>query len=163
MAPVETPRGSKRVAECPADDEKPCKQAKTNVTAENSQSRWAGLKAMLSPWRWFSKDATPPKSLKITGCTTKPELNGVYKCAGNAHENELDHKRPTYVKEGGGMFCYFWYDKNDEPSNGWYFADEVASEDYLAFNTDAASLVPPEKGWVVYDDDASAFVLKVLK
>lgn len=107
--------GSKRVAECSMDIEKPCKQAKTNASSnlasEIPQSRWSGLKAVLTPWRWFqrgSKDKSPPKSLKLTGCSTKPLLNGIYQCAGDTYAHELDHNRPTYVKESGAYFCYFW-------------------------------------------------------
>lgn len=92
-----------------------------------------------------------------------PDLNGVYQFVGaDKYAKELDNNRPVYVKEGGDFFCYFWYDGDDEESNGWYFADEVASEDYLAFNPAAGSMVPPERGWLVEGKD-TACVFKVVK
>merc|ERR1711865_530744 len=148
---------AKRTAD-PVASDKPSKKAKTNESCEpaggekHTTPGWwwrLNVKAMLTPWRWFQRSAaSPPQTLVLAGCCTAPQLNGVYNCDGNAHAEELDHSRSTYEKEGGDFFCYFWCDPNDEPSNGWYVADEVASEDYLAFNP-ARTMAPPEGGWVV--------------
>jgi hypothetical protein len=143
-------RGSKRPAELPAPDDKPCKLAKcVPVTQPVVQDRSWNLKLLLTPWRWFQRNSVPAKSLEMTGCTAAPQLNGLYQCIGKKHAEELEHSHPTFEKADGAFCCYFWYDVNDQKSNGWYFADEVASEDFLAFNPCVDAVLPPERGWLV--------------
>merc|ERR1719487_674962 len=116
------------------------------LPAAKAQCQWS-LKSLFMPWRWFQRKAAAPQTLRLAGCSE--QLDGVYQCVEDKHARDLEHSHPTYAKEGGGFFCYFWHDENDEESNGWYIADEVASEDFLAFNPAKDPTSPPLHGWSV--------------
>jgi len=93
-------------------------------------------------------DVSSVKEVKAGSCKIRPALNGAYERT-EEHKDYLDHDRPTFFKKG--CYVYFWNDKDDADSVGWYIATEVGSEDVLAMNmkhNDA--MMPPGPGdWEV--------------
>lgn len=151
-------RGCKRVNDLPVEgvtckkprNERPKPVIEDTKAQSQADSRWPGILSLLTPWTWFRR-GTPalPEAFTLEGCSGMPRLNGAYRCVASKFASELFHDLSTYMQDGGAFYCYYWHDENDEESNGWYFADEVASEDFVAFNPDKTAKVPPARGWLV--------------
>lgn len=135
------------------------------------QARLPGQPALLR-WLWgkVSRGAvakpkvqdSAPESLTFAGCVARPELDGMYQCVGNRFAEDLAHQHPTYFKEDGAIFCYYWQDEDDQETAGWYLSYEVASVNYFGQNLCSESTLPPSSGWQIWKgsafvDDAGTF------
>mmetsp|Transcript_52757 Transcript_52757/g.112909 ORF Transcript_52757/g.112909 Transcript_52757/m.112909 type:complete len:214 (+) Transcript_52757:90-731(+) len=170
------PKGAKRspAEELGAEEAPPAKKAKLAEPATDAQAQppsavWWGLRlpTRASLLRLIGRSgpaeeapAPPPaERLAFSGCTERPELNGLYRCVGDKYSEDLGHKLPTYEKQAIGsvpaVFCYCWDDENDEESNGWYFSHEVADTEVLGHHSAKHARAPPSEGWCITQADGS--------
>ncbi|CAK8992409.1 Hypothetical protein SCF082_LOCUS3083 [Durusdinium trenchii] len=96
-----------------------------------------------------------PAMLEFSGCTRKPELNGLYQ-RHRGRKDLLGHSRPIYVRRLGfaRKWCvYFWnpaltVDKEASSwERGWYLASEIGGGGYTVARCGSDEDLPPEQGW----------------
>merc|ERR1719421_396783 len=88
-----------------------------------------------------------PSVLVLRGCRACPELNGTYYST-DAFAEYLEHDVPTFHKKTAPqVYCYFWYEPDNDASNGWTMSREVEDDDATLGFCPGMSRVPPSTGW----------------
>jgi len=96
------------------------------------------------------RSAWTPCYLSVTGCQYLKSFNGRYKLCNGPH-----HGRNFYSQEipdgfGRRACIYFWDERDGDEQCGWWLGFELThGRVFAAFNTDRASITPPNSNWSV--------------